>query len=294
MPHNHNHDHNDTKNIRSAFFINLVFTIIEIIGGFFTNSIAILSDALHDLGDSLSLGLSWYFQKLSQKDSDKNFTFGYKRFSIFGAITNSIVLIIGSVFILFETMPRILNPVMPNADGMLYLAILGVVFNGAAIFRLKKTSSLNGKVVMLHLMEDVLGWIAILAASIVMKYYYLPVLDPILSLVIAMYILFNAFKNMKSALKIILQGTPKTTNVADIEKKISDIKGINSVHDTHLWSMDGIYNVLTVHVVLEENTNLDSLAHIKQRIRDELAEEHIQHITMEFEGKDEECLHIDC
>lgn len=292
--HSHHHNHNSTKNIRAAFFLNLLFTIVEIAGGILTNSIAILSDALHDLGDSLSLGLSWYFQKISQKERDKNFTFGYKRFSIFGAVINSAVLIIGSVFILLETIPRLIDPIMPNTEGMIYLAVLGILFNGAAILKLKKGTSLNEKVVTLHLMEDVFGWVAVLAASIIMTYLYLPILDPILSLLIAAWILIKAFKNIKSALMIILQGTPKTSNVSEIERKITKIQGISSVHDTHLWSMDGEYNVLTVHVVLENNANLNTLSALKQNIRTCLSTEHIEHITIEFEGINEECLHIDC
>jgi cobalt-zinc-cadmium efflux system protein len=219
MSDHHDHHHH-TGNIRAAFFLNLFFTIIEIVGGIFTNSVAILSDALHDLGDSISLGLSWYFQKLSQKKRDHRFTFGYKRFSIFGAIINSIVLVIGSLFIIIESFPRLLNPQQPNAEGMILLSILGILVNGAAFLKLKKGTSLNEKVVSLHLLEDVLGWVAVLIASIVMMYFDVPILDPLLSLLIAAYILFNVFKNLKSALKIILQAIPSNIDLGKIENKV--------------------------------------------------------------------------
>ena len=294
LPHTHSHAHAKTDNIRLAFFVNLFFTIIEIFGGLMTNSVAILSDALHDLGDSLSLGLAWHFQKLSQKEKNKRFTFGYGRFSIIGAIINSLVLTVGSLFILFETIPRLIAPQMPDAQGMLYLAILGILFNGLAVLRLKKGISLNEKVVMLHLLEDVLGWTAILVGSIVMLFFHLPVLDPILSILIAVYILFNVFKNMKNAFKIILQGAPPEISVTEIEKKISAIEGIDSVHDIHLWSLDGVYNVLTIHVVLKNIKSLDSMSKFKKLIREKLISEHIQHTTIEFEGENEECTHLDC
>ncbi|KAA3615651.1 MAG: cation transporter [Calditrichaeota bacterium] len=293
MSHNHHH-HHETENIRTAFFLNLFFTLIEIIGGIFTNSVAILSDALHDLGDSISLGLSWYFQKLSQKKRDQQFTFGYRRFSIFGAIINSIILVIGSIIIIWESFPRLFNPQQPNAEGMILLSIFGIIVNGAAVLKLKKGSSLNEKVVSLHLMEDVLGWVAVLIASIVMTFYSIPILDPMLSLLIAAYILFNVYKNLKNALKIILQASPSDIDVASIEKKISGFKEIDNVHDIHLWTMDGEYNVLTIHVALHENKDLDQMAELKTKIRDELNDKHIQHITIEFESKDEHCVHLDC
>jgi len=294
MSDHHDHHHHHTGNIRTAFFLNLLFTIIEIAGGILTNSVAILSDALHDFGDSISLGLSWYFQKLSKKKRDQHFTFGYKRFSIFGAIVNSIVLVIGSLFIILESIPRLANPEQPNAEGMIILAILGIIVNGAAVIKLKKGTSLNEKVVSLHLLEDVLGWVAVLIASIVMTYQDVPILDPLLSLLIAAYILFNVFRNLKSALKIILQATPSNIDLSTIENKVEAIKGINSIHDTHLWTMDGQYNVLTIHIVLDENKNLEQVVSLKKQIRDELNDEHIQHITIEFETKDEQCVHADC
>jgi len=294
MSDHHDHHHHHTGNIRTAFFLNLLFTIIEIAGGILTNSVTILSGSLHDFGDSISLGLSWYFQKLSKKKRDQHFTFGYKRFSIFGAIVNSIVLVIGSLFIILESIPRLANPEQPNAEGMIILAILGIIVNGAADIKLKKGTSLNEKVVSLHLLEDVLGWVAVLIASIVMTYQDVPILDPLLSLLIAAYILFNVFRNLKSALKIILQATPSNIDLSTIENKVEAIKGINSIHDTHLWTMDGQYNVLTIHIVLDENKNLEQVVSLKKQIRDELNDEHIQHITIEFETKDEQCVHADC
>ncbi|MEQ9166578.1 MAG: cation diffusion facilitator family transporter [Fulvivirga sp.] len=291
--HGHHH-HHGTGNIKVAFFLNLAFTIIEVIGGLLTNSMAILSDALHDFGDSISLGLSWYFQKVSQKHKDKKYSYGYKRFSLIGALVNSIILFIGSIFILTETIPRIYNPQTPDALGMIWLAILGVVINGAAVFRLKKGESINEKVVSLHLLEDVLGWVAVLIGAIVMYFYDLPIIDPILSLGIACFILFNVFKNLKSVFKIIMQGVPNDTNQKKIRAFLEGLYGVENIHDLHIWTMDGQYNVLTVHIVTEQNLQMEALIPLKQKVHEELKTYGINHATLEFETKGEKCVLEDC
>jgi cobalt-zinc-cadmium efflux system protein len=287
--HDHLHDHSDVKNIKVAFFLNFGFTLFEIVGGFLTNSIAILSDAVHDLGDSLSLGLAWYFQKVARKGSDTSYSYGYKRFSLLGAVINSIVLIVGSIFILAAAVPRIFNPQHTQVEGMFLLAIVGILVNGAAVFRLKKGDSLNEKVVSLHLLEDVLGWAAILVGSIVMYFFDVPVLDPIMSIAIACFVLFNVYKNIRQSLRIILQGIPDEVDITDISTHLSQFKEIESIHDVHIWSVDGNYNVMTVHVVLKQVLDMDHLAMLKATIRESLEAEGIQHVTIEFETADESC-----
>lgn len=292
--HGHHHDHSDVKNIKTAFFLNLGFTIFEIIGGFLTNSVAILSDAIHDLGDSLSLGLAWYFQKVARRGSDASYSYGYKRFSLLGALINSIVLITGSIFILKEAIPRLIHPEETKAEGMFLLAIVGVIVNGAAVLRLKKGSSINERVVSLHLLEDVLGWLAILIGSIVMYFFDVPVLDPLMSVGIAIFILSNVYKNIRQTLRIILQGTPAEIGLDKISKELSAIEGIESIHDLHVWSVDGSYNVMTVHVVLKRETDMADLETLKTIIRTKLAEEGIQHVTIEFETMGEKCCLENC
>lgn len=298
MGHSHNHHshHNTTKNIRTAFFLNLAFTIIELVGGVLTNSLAIMSDALHDLGDSLTLGLSWYFQKLSGKGSTPKFSYGYRRFSLMGAIVNSIVLIIGSIFIIKEAIPRIISPEKADAKGMMWIAILGVIVNGAAVLNLKKGKTINERVVMLHLLEDVLGWVAVLVASIIMQFWDVPVLDPILSILIAGFVLFNVYKNVSESLRILLQGTPKEIDIEKIEKRLLSFNEISNIHDCHLWTMDGEYNVLTVHIVLNDNElKLSSISDFKKEIRKTLHDDfHLEHVTLEFEHIDENCEYLDC
>lgn len=287
--HNHTHQHSDVKNIKVAFFLNLAFTLLEIVGGFFTNSIAILSDAVHDLGDSLSLGLAWYFQKMAKKGSSATFSYGYKRFSLLGAIINSIVLTVGSIFVLSAAIPRLFHPETTHAQGMFLLAIVGILVNGAAVFRLKKGNTINEKVVSLHLLEDVLGWAAILVGSVIMYFFDLPIIDPILSVIISIYVLSNVYKNVRQSLHIILQGIPDEMNITEISDFLKLNPAIENVHDLHIWSIDGNYNVLTIHIVLKDSSLLEKLADIKTEIRDSLTQRGIHHATIEFETIDENC-----
>lgn len=290
MAHQHHHgEPHSTEKIRAAFFINLVFSAIELVGGLYTNSIAILSDALHDLGDSLSLGASWYFQKIARKGRDRKFSYGYGRFSLLGAIVNSIVLVVGSTVILFEAIPRIFDPVLPDSTGMIYFAIGGIVANGFAAYKLHGGHSINERAVYLHLLEDVLGWVATLIAAILIHFKSIPVIDPILAIVISGFILFNVFKNLKKALKIILQGTPEEINPSRIREKLHALPEIKSSHDCHIWSMDGQFHILSIHLVLRNAYSLEELAAIKQTVKNLLKNENIDHATLEFELEGEHC-----
>ncbi len=292
--HQHHHDHTDVKNIKVAFFLNVVFTIIEIVGGFLTNSIAIMSDAVHDLGDSLSLGLAWYFQKMAKRGSDKSYSYGYKRFSLLGAVINSIVLVVGSILVLATAIPRIFHPQTTHAGGMFLLAIVGILVNGAAVLRLKKGHSINEKVVSLHMLEDVLGWAAILVGSVLMYFFDVPIIDPIMSIAIAFFVLSNVYKNLRQTMHIILQGIPTEVDMTEISAHIQQFDGVENVHDLHVWTVDGTYNVLTVHVVLSNALTMEKLAELKEEIRETLHQEGIEHVTIEFETVDEKCSFEKC
>lgn len=294
MGHHHDHDHShthhhDTKNIVVAFWLNLGFALIEFAGGLYTNSVAVLSDALHDLGDSISLGTSWYFQKKSQKKRDRDFTYGYKRFSLLGAFINCIVLTVGSVFIISESVQRMLTPAQPDVQGMLVLACLGIGVNLVALLRLRKGSSINERVISLHFLEDVLGWIAVLVGSIVMMFYDVPILDPILSLGIAAFILFNVYKNMKSVFRIVLQGTPENLSEEKIRQQVEAFPEVKSTHDIHVWSMDGNYHIVTLHVVVDKDLSIAEQEALKIRIKESLRKLALQHATVEIETEGYEC-----
>jgi cobalt-zinc-cadmium efflux system protein len=281
-------------NIKAAFLLNTGFIILEMVGGLLTNSMAILSDALHDLGDSLSLGLTWYFQKLSGRKKDRHYSFGYKRFSLLGAVVNSVVLVTGSVLVLNETVPRLFNPQPSDARGMFVLALLGILVNGFTALKLHRGKSISEKVVTLHLLEDVLGWAAVLIGSIVMILTRLSIIDPILSLLITLLILFNVFKNLRMIFRVFLQAVPKEINLEQIEKKILAVPGVSSIHDLHIWTLDGQYNILTLHLIVEDIKNVLELKKIKQEIKSLLKDSNIQHITVEIESPDDECYLDSC
>lgn len=293
MGHNHTHNH-ATKNITVAFFLNLIFAIIELIGGIFTNSIAILSDALHDFGDSISLGVAWYLQRISERKRDNYYSYGYKRFSLLGAIFISAVLLIGSVFIIIECAGRLMHPQQPDATGMFWLAILGIIVNGFAALRLKKGESLNERAVSLHLIEDVLGWIAVLIVSIVMMFLKIPILDPLLSIGISIWVLTNVYKNLRETFRILLQEAPQNVDLPTLQVAILRITGVQSLHDIHLWTLDGEKHIMTLHIVTEDNITLENLQWIKNNVRNLCTDHGITHATIELETASEKCCLDDC
>lgn len=289
--HNHtgHHHHGASNNIKVAFFPNFGFTILEIFGGLWINSVAILSDALHDLGDSLSLGLAWYFEKVAKRGRDQQFTFGYKRFSLLGVVINSVILLVGSVIVLSEAIPRIWDPEPVNAVGMMGFAVLGIIANGAAVLRLKGRVSLNEKVVRLHLLEDVLGWVAVLTGGIILYFFDVLVIDPLLSVGITIYVLYNVVRNLCASMKIMFQATPPHINPKDVEEKLVLLPGIKSIHDLHIWTLDGSYNVLTLHAVVAPDLLGQQAEALKKQVRETMADIDIQHVTAEFEATDEHC-----
>ncbi|HMV10338.1 MAG TPA: cation diffusion facilitator family transporter [Cyclobacteriaceae bacterium] len=288
--HDHAHDHHhSTDNIKLAFWLNLGFALLEFVGGLYTNSVAVLSDSLHDLGDSLSLGTSWYFQKKAQKHRDQHFTYGYRRFSLLGAFINSIVLTVGSIFIIAESVERIVSPAQPDAKGMLILAVIGIGVNLLAMLRLKKGKSINERVISLHFLEDVLGWAAVLVGSVVMMFYNVPILDPLLSLGIAAFILFNVYRNMKSVFQIVLQGVPENMSEEKIKETVASLPEVKGLHDIHVWSMDGNYNIVTLHVVVSNTLTVDQREALKTRIKETLGKMSLQHTTVELETEGYPC-----
>jgi cobalt-zinc-cadmium efflux system protein len=295
MAHDHHHHHDHTGedlasgNIVFAFWVNTIFALIEIVGGFYTNSVAILSDAVHDLGDSLSLGLAYYFQKKSQRQRDVKFNYGYKRFSLLGAFINSVVLTVSSIFIVSESIQRLSNPQQPDARGMLILAIIGIAANVIAMLRLQKGKSINERVVSLHFLEDILGWCAVLIGSIVMMFTNLPILDPILSILISAFILWNVYKNLKATFRILMQGSPENFSEKEIRSKVLTIPGVKDIHDTHSWTLDGRYNIMTLHVVVDQKFSLSQIQKTKEEVRHCLQHFNLQHITIEMELENQEC-----
>lgn len=288
----HKHDHQNNKDsarIAWAFFLNVGFTIIEFIGGALTNSTAIMADAVHDLGDSLSIGLAWVLAKLGKKPASSSFSYGYKRLSLLGSLINGIVLIAGSSWVLFQSIPRLFNPGMPVTEGMLALSIFGIAVNGFAAFKLSKGKTLNEKVLNWHLLEDVLGWVAVFIVSIILMFVEWPILDPILAIGFTLFILVNVIKNVGSTLKLFLQGVPDQDLAGKIEDKLKNVSEFQHFHHLHLWSLDGESHVLTVHIELKADLSLEDQRDLKRRLSEELAEFDLSHTTVEFELDEEPC-----
>ena len=278
------------RNILTAFILNISFSIFELIGGIFTNSISIMSDAVYDFGDALSIGISLILEKISKKKPDEKYTYGYARYSVLGALITTVVLTVGSVFVILGGINRILNPVTINYNGMIVFAIFGVVINFLAAYFTKDGDSINQKAVNLHMLEDVLGWVVVLIGSILMKFTNITLVDSIMSIVIAIFILINAFKNLKDILNLFLEKTPKDISVEEIKKHLLEIKEIVDVHHIHIWSMDGVTNYSTMHIVTEDK----NIKEIKNRIREEMSQLGISHTTIEIEDKNDNCDEKEC
>lgn len=273
-------DTNTSKRIRLAFFLNAGFTVIEIIGGILTGSIAIVADAIHDLGDSLSLGASWLLEKKSNKGATEKFPFGYKRFSLLGALLSGTVLITGSVYIFYEAGKRLFNPVSPHSEGMMWLAILGVLVNGFAALKLRHGEGLNSKMLSWHLLEDVLGWVAVLVVSIILQFKDIPILDPLLSIGITIYILFHVVKNLKKTLLVLLESTPEDVDMDTLKNKILKQPGVIEIQKMHLWTLDGKENTSMIQLLVENMTNEES-NRLRAEIREILKKEKVSVSTLE-------------
>lgn len=289
----HHHHHHDSPGSGSAlglaFFLNFIFALIEFVGGYLTNSVAILSDAVHDLGDSVALALTWYFEKVSFKQRDARYTYGYRRFSVLAALISSVVLLVGSTLILKEAIPRLWQAPEVFTPGMMGLACLGILVNGLAFFRLHPQSSPGEKAVRLHLLEDVLGWVAVLLGSVIIYFTHWFWIDPLLSIGVACFILWNVVKNLHSFSRIILQAVPDEVDLQGLTLALKQVEGVQSVHDFHLWTMDSNRHVLSLHIVVSNQTLMSEVLTIKQQAKQLIREYGIEHDTLELELVDENC-----
>ena len=272
------------KKILTAFILNLCFSIFEFFGGMFTGSVAIISDALHDLGDAASIGLAFFLEKRSKKQPDEKFTYGYARFSVLGGLITCLILLLGSVIVIYNAVGRIINPIPVNYGGMMIFALIGLAVNLAAALITSHGESHSQKAVSLHMLEDVLGWAAVLLGAIIMRFTDVLIIDPLMSLAIAFFIGFNALRNMKSALSLFLEKAPEGICVEDLKESLCALDVVSDVHHIHLWSMDGVNNYATMHIV----TGSEPMP-CKALIREKLKDFGISHSTLELEAEGENC-----
>lgn len=277
------------KNIFIAFILNLAFSVFEFIGGIFTSSVAIVSDAIHDFGDAAGIGISYFLEKKSKKQPDEKHTYGYARYSVIGSLITTFILLFGSVTVIYNAINRLINPTEINYNGMIIFAVVGVCVNFCAAYFTRDGDSLNQKAVNLHMLEDVLGWAVVLIGAIIMRFTDWSFIDPVMSVGVSLFIFINAVRNLKEAIDLFLEKTPHGIDIKEIAEHISEIDGVIGVHHIHIWSMDGQSNYATMHVV----TNSDSHK-IKETIREELLEHGINHATLELETEDERCHEEKC
>ena len=278
-----------SRNFAIALALNVAFTAVEIVGGLYTNSLAILSDALHDLGDSIALSAALVLERLSGRRRTPRYSYGYRRYSLLSALLNSIVLLAGAGIIISHAVPRIIHPEHVRQSGMLILAIVGIVVNGIAMLRLRGGRKMNERTVMLHFLEDTLGWTAVLVGSIIMMIVDLPIIDPILSVAITLYAAFRALSNLVRTMRIFLQSVPPDVDIDGLVNHITKMEPVVDVHDVHAWTLDGEYNVLTLHVVVPDSFPPENAADLRKQIREYLNSNGIQHATIEVGRESEDC-----
>lgn len=276
------------KHIKLAFFINLFFSIGEFLFGFLFNSVSIMSDAVHDLGDSVSIGFAWFFQRYSEKKQDDRYTFGYSRFSLLGALLTGVILISGSAFMIYQSVPRLIHPEPVNDRGMFWLSLAAIALNGYAAWVLSKGTSKNERLLNLHMLEDVLGWVGVLIVSLLMNLTDFYRLDPILSILIALYLLYKTIPEFLSTMNILLDGTPDTVDLPHLAEAIGKIPKVQDVSHLHVWSLNGEENALIVTVLIDSDALTNHLE-IKQTIL-KLAQENgvKDHVTIELATSQEE------
>ena len=282
------------KRMLISFILNFVFTIFEFVGGIITNSIALISDSIHDLGDSISMGVAIYLEKKSKQAADYKYTFGYYRFSLLGGLLTSIILIVGSIIIIIEAVKRLLNPQEINAELMIYFAIFGVIVNGAAAFNASKGKSANEKVISLHLLEDVFGWVILLVGAILIHYFDIRFLDAALSLFFSLFIMTHVAKHLKVILEVLLEKAPKGYNISEIISNLSQEEHVRNIHHVHLWSIEGNVPIITLHARISHKVNTVEAAKITQRLKDRLKEIGIVHSTIQIEFFDNQCEDPSC
>jgi cobalt-zinc-cadmium efflux system protein len=294
--HHHGHSHGGSHEdvlvrIRFAFWLNFIFAIFEFAGGLWTNSVAILSNATHDLGDALAIGTAYFLEKKSKQKGDNRYSYGYRRLSTISAVFSGVVLICGSLVILAESIPRLLNPVEPKIEGMMAFAVVGILVNGVGIWRMYQGNSLNERVIAWHLFEDLMGWILVFVGAILMKFVNWPILDSVLGIVLSLWVIWNVIRNIREGLRIFLQAAPSDLELQEIEKHISSQPGVRNCHHTHLWTMDGQGHILTTHLVVDASLSWADCLVLKNSLKKQLLEKfQILEATVELEQVGEDCL----
>ncbi|MBX3022221.1 MAG: cation transporter [Bdellovibrionales bacterium] len=290
--HHHAHQTPDgaTRNIGLAFWLNLLFAAVELVGGYYTQSLAVISDALHDFGDALSLGVGYVLQKKSTQGPSENFSYGLRRLSLLSAFISGLVISVGAVYIAKEAIESFNQPHEPNSLGMMGLAVLGISVNGFAAWRMSSGQTQNEKMLRWHLIEDLLGWIAVMVGSIFIWAFEWNWMDPVLALAISIFVLVNVLRNLASTISLFLQANPNPEGLRAFRTQVAAMPNVVEIHDVHFWSLDGVRHILSLHAVLRDLSKSEA---DKEHIRNLSRLLGDCHCTVEIESEDEHC-HDDC
>lgn len=272
-----------------AFAINLVFTLIEIVGGFLTNSVAVIGDALHDFGDCVALGLAWGLQRVSRRPRDQVYSYGYARLSTLASLLTGVMLVVGAAVVTWISIQRLLAPEPVHADGMIALALLGVAMNGFAAFSLRRGQGLNEQVAYWHLLEDAAGWVAVLLGAVAIRIWGITWLDAVLSLGISGLVVVNVVRRLKTSVRVFLQAVPAGVDLDLIRSQIEKLLGVRNVHFLQIWSVDGLSHVATLHLVVSAASTMADCARIKAETKSTLAQHRVEWVTIEIEAEGENC-----
>lgn len=290
MYHDHSIENKNLENIKFAIIVNLLLAFIELAGGIFSNSVSIISNAIHDMGDSIAFSFSYFSEKFANtKNVSKNYTYRLNRLPLLSALISSFIILTGSVLVLYQAVPRLFEPESPKADIMFLISVIGITANGIALIRLKKNTGINSKVLSLHTLEDFLGWISILLGAVLIKYFNLYIIDPLLSVIITLYILFGVLKNGREIYHLFMQKSPAAIKTADVMEFLNSFSEIKSIHDLHIWSLEGTHHILTAHIQVSDEIEIEKLKKLKTDIREGIRKFGYIHSTLEIERESESC-----
>ncbi|AQL56906.1 cation diffusion facilitator family transporter [Abyssicoccus albus] len=289
--HSHNHTHGANKKVLLISFIIITsYMIVEAIGGYLTNSLALLADAGHMLSDAISLGIALLAFTFGAKVANHSKTYGYKRFEIMAAVLNGLTLIIIALYIFYEAIGRFQNPPEVASTGMLIIATIGLLVNILVAWIMMRggdvEENLNMRGAYLHVISDMLGSVGAIIAALLIIFFGWEWADPLASVIVAVLVLRSGYFVTKSGLHVLMEGTPEDVDMDDVVKTIKNKKGIEGIHDLHVWSITSGLNALSCHAVVDERMSIAESERLLRQIEHDLEHQNIHHMTVQLETSD--------
>lgn len=287
--HGHSHGRNK-KTLLIAFLITTIYMIVEAVGGFLTNSLALIADAGHMLSDSISLGIGFLAFTIGEKAADQFKTYGYKRFEILAAVFNGVTLVLIAGYIFYEAYHRFADPPNVASTGMLSIAVVGLLVNLLVAWILMRggdtKGNLNLRAAFLHVLGDLLGSVGAITAALLIMFFGWAWADPLASVIVAILVLISGWRVTKEAIHVLMEGTPKDVDIDEVKKAVQSIPGVRSMHDLHIWSITSGRNALSSHVVVDEDVTFVGSQRLLRQIETTLAQQKIGHVTIQLENEE--------